>query len=173
MARRRVALDLAELAAHTEAIRVKLRKAGVPQVWLEDLTQSVLLTWLQKGPRGPVSRERRWLLEVARKMAANWRNRHARFYEVLGAEDLLEPADERIDLERQTMVREALATVPPWERAVVEALAEGCVLSELAERFGVTKSGVHVWVRAIRERAALRELRPARARPRKREQKKP
>jgi RNA polymerase sigma factor (sigma-70 family) len=145
------------LPRYIEAIRRKLRQEGVPLAWLDDLTQSVLLTWVQKGPHA--RRELQWLLDVTRKKAANWRRRYHRVREATSLEDLREePIDEMIDLERAAIVHEAIATFTPRERAMVEALAAGFSMSDVAAQFGVAKGTVHLWIVEIRGRAALRGL---------------
>src|SRR5690349_18311560 len=80
---------------HYAAISRKLRKARVPDAWVDDLAQSVLLTALQRGTRGLEGRGLlRWLLEIARKKAANWHRLYSNFYEVTSLDDLdKEPVD--------------------------------------------------------------------------------
>jgi RNA polymerase sigma factor (sigma-70 family) len=151
----------AALPRYIEAIRRKLRQEGVPLAWHDDLTQSVLLTWLQKRQRA--RRELQWLLDVTRKKAANWRRRYHRIREATSLEDHREePIDEMIDVERDVLAREVLAKLTPRERAVVEALAAGFSMREVAERLEIAKGTVHRWMVEVRGRAALQDCSPIR-----------
>jgi DNA-directed RNA polymerase specialized sigma24 family protein len=126
-------------------VRTKLRKAGIPEQWLEDLVQTVFLTALGKRtiPRGH-SPLRRWLMDIARKHAANWRRLHRRFYEVISFECLREePIDPAVDVERSFMVAEGVGRLEPEERDVCLVYADGASWREVAEAWGVCKARAH------------------------------
>jgi RNA polymerase sigma factor (sigma-70 family) len=142
------------LADHSSAIRCKLRKLGIRRAWLDDLTQSVLLTAVRKGaPRDP-REERRFLLEIARKHAANWRRLHCHLYKTVSLEALKdEPIDETTDIELQMLVREGLGRLSPEEREWVEAFGAGESLREIGRERGIPKSTVQVHSAQARMRA--------------------
>ncbi|WP_272459338.1 sigma factor [Polyangium jinanense] len=69
--------------AHADAILARLRRLGIEGPALEDLLQDVFVIALQRQAKIPQDNDsaRRWLLDAARKLAANFHRVYRHKYE--------------------------------------------------------------------------------------------
>jgi RNA polymerase sigma factor (sigma-70 family) len=153
-------------AEHATAVRTTLRRRGVPEDELEDLAHVVFRIAQARSERVPKNKSgaRRWLLDVARKVTANWHRLYQHFYEVLEpeaiADAIAEPEGMEGHLEMCLDVHTALGKLAPedqellWRHAV-----DGESLQELAPWLGLSKSGAHVRLVEVKRqiRALLQE----------------
>lgn len=168
--------------AHGREVKSTLRRLGVYGVEAEDLVQNVFLAAHRKRAKLPEDAEsaRRWLLDAARKYAANWHRLFRHQYEVLGFDEHLletvaEPADPEAYLVLRDLVLRALDELDEAERGILVAHhVLGKSLSELHEERRVTRSGAHAQLqraerrmRAIMRRAMRRLPSPERVAARK------
>lgn len=150
--------------AHREEVTSTLDRLGVAAVELDDLVQNVFVVALRRIAKIPTNAEgaRRWVLDVARKQAANWRRLRRHRYEVLGGDDVIakvaaEPIDPEAFLARRDVVWRALDKLDDDERRVlVRYHLGGATLSEIGELIGLTKSGAHARLQTAENR--FREL---------------
>lgn len=163
--------------AHGKEVRSTLRRLGVDGVEAEDLVQNVFLAAHRKRAKLPEDAEsaRRWLLDAARKHAANWHRLFRHQYEALGCDEHLleivaEPADPEAYLALRDFVLRALDELNEAERGILVAHhVIGKSLSELHEGRCVTRSGAYAQLqraekrmRAIMRRAMRRLPSPSR-----------
>jgi RNA polymerase sigma-70 factor (ECF subfamily) len=147
---------------HHKAVRSTFRRLGVDGAEADDLVQNVFVVAQRRIAKLPKDAEgaKRWLLDTARKHAANWHRLFRHQYEVLGWDEPLdeievaaEPANPEAHLALRDLVRRAIGKLAKHDREIlVRHLVEGESLEELAKQFSRSKSGAHVRV----ERAAAR-----------------
>jgi RNA polymerase sigma factor (sigma-70 family) len=160
-------------AEHATAVRTTLRRRGVPEDELGDFVHAVFSIAQARHERVPKNKSgaRRWLLDVARKVSANWHRLYQHFYEVLEpeaiADAIAEPEDMEGHLEMCLDIHTALGRLAPedqellWRHAV-----DGESLQELAPWLGLSKSGVHVRLVEVKQRMrALLQKDPLPAQP--------
>ncbi|MDC0746055.1 RNA polymerase sigma factor [Polyangium mundeleinium] len=126
---------LSELAA----VQAALRRFGVDGPDVEDLCQDVFVVAIRRGATSGG-----WLVQTARKLAANHRRLHRHWREVidLRAVRLASAAPE--DGLARVHLRCALRRIKDEDRELlVRHVLGGETLAELAEGLGVSKSGVH------------------------------
>ena len=145
--------------AHAAAVLAKLRRLGIEGSALDDLLQDVFVVAWRRYAKIPkdVAGARRWLLDSARKHAANFHRLHRHKYEELNPDAIeaavAEPADPEAHAELSNLVWNALRELACedaellWRHEVV-----GESLTELAVWLGLTKSGVHVRLEQAKER---------------------
>jgi RNA polymerase sigma-70 factor (ECF subfamily) len=153
--------NVAELyRAHAEAVRQRLQRLGIEEPELEELVQNVFLIALRRYSQIPKNGEdaRRWLLDVARKEAANWHRLYRHTYEEVVDPEVLvavlaEPEDRENDIAERELVRLALMELGPVDLDVLRRHdIEGESLQVIADWLGLTKSGAHVRLNHARER---------------------
>lgn len=150
--------------AHQRAVKATLRRLGVADAALDDLVQNVFVVAHRRVAKLPKDAEgaRRWILDTARKHAANWHRLYRHHYEVLGCDELVsetpaEPTDPEAQLEFRDLVWRALDKLDDDDRrALVGHHLGGETLSELGALLGLTKSGAHARLQAAEDR--FREL---------------
>jgi RNA polymerase sigma-70 factor (ECF subfamily) len=149
---------------HRKGVKAILRRLGVDGPEVDDLVQNVFLVAQRRIAR--LSKDAddadRWILDVARKQAANWRRLYRHHYEVLGGDELVaeavaEPEDPEAQLALRDLVRRALGALDESERQILlRHHVNGESLAELGERLGLTKAGAHVRVQQAEERFVRR-----------------
>jgi RNA polymerase sigma factor (sigma-70 family) len=137
--------------AHAKGVLAKLRRLGIEGPALEDVLQDVFVVAWRRYAKIPKDSAgaRRWLLDSARKHAANFHRLHRHKYEELNPDAIeaavAEPADPEAHAERGNLVRRALRELAGedaellWRHEVV-----GESLTEFAVWLDLTKSGAHV-----------------------------
>jgi RNA polymerase sigma-70 factor (ECF subfamily) len=146
--------------AHGEAVRTKLRKLGVSGPDLNEMVQTVFSVAQRRRKEMPRDKNgaRRWLLDVARKHAANWHRLYRHYYETLDAPEIIENALARPeDPEREfaiiDVVQKTMSRLSPEDQEVLILHdIDGASLRQIAEMLNLTKSGVHVRLTRARER---------------------
>jgi RNA polymerase sigma-70 factor, ECF subfamily len=141
--------------AHEKEVKSTLRRFGARGAEANDLVQNVFLAAHLRLAKLPKDAEdaRLWLLDTARKLAANWRRLSRHRYEVLGCDELVrvavaEPEDPEVHLALRDLVLRALDQLDEPERRILVAHhVSGKSLSELREECGVTRSGAHAQLR--------------------------
>ncbi len=145
---------------HGKQVRSVLRRMGADAAELPDLVQNVFVAAHRRRAKLPRDAEgaRRWLLNTARKHAANWHRLFRHHYEVLGHPELVlnAPADP-IDPEAYLGLRELLSCAldgldAAERRILVLHHLEGEPLVELGKRLGLSKAGAHVRLQKAEER---------------------
>ncbi|UQA63222.1 sigma factor [Polyangium aurulentum] len=100
--------------AHAAAVLAKLRRLGIEEPALEDLLQDVFVVAWRRHAKIPkdAAGARRWLLDSARKHAANFHRLYRHKYEELNPDAIeaarAEPADPEAHAELSNLVRSAL-----------------------------------------------------------------
>lgn len=148
--------------AHAAAVLAKLRRLGIEGPALEDLLQDVFVVAWRRQAKIPkdAAGARRWLLDSARKHAANFHRLYRHKYEELNPDAIeaarAEPADPEAHAELSNLVWSALRELTCEDAELVwrhEIAAES--LTELAVWLGLTKSGAHVRLEQAKERLRL------------------
>jgi RNA polymerase sigma-70 factor (ECF subfamily) len=137
--------------AHAEAVESVLLRLVADVVEVDDLLQDVFATAHRKRARVPSNAEhaKSWLLDVARKKAANWRRLFRHTHEVLGCPAVVrravaEPGDPEAHLALCNFVLHVLEELEePERRILVLHHVVGETLEELGAQFGVTRSAAH------------------------------
>jgi len=150
--------------AHREDVTSVLRRLGIAAVEVDDLVQNVFVVAQRRGASLPKHAEgaKRWILDVARKHAANWHRLYRHRYEVLGLHDVItraaaEPIDPEAFLALREVVWRALEKLDDDERRVlVGHHLGGETMAELGDLLGLTRSGAHARLQAAEGR--FREL---------------
>jgi len=147
---------------HREAIRTKLRVSGVVGADIDELFQSVFSIAVRRVAMVPVDEDeaKYWLLDVARKQAANFHRLYRHAYEVVDTE-VVEgaAADPDEDTEevfaQRDLVRETTARLSPEDKEILlRHDVAGETLAELAKWLKLTKSGAHARLELARHRFA-------------------
>ncbi|UQA59966.1 sigma-70 family RNA polymerase sigma factor [Polyangium aurulentum] len=145
--------------AQAEAVASVLCHLGVDSAEVEDLTQNVFVVAHRRRAKLPKDAEgaRRWLLEAARKHAANWRCLFRHQYEVLGYELVLqavgEPEDPEAHLALRDVVFRALDQLDEPEREILVLYhLVGESLEKLGALFALTRSGAYARLQTAEER---------------------
>jgi RNA polymerase sigma-70 factor (ECF subfamily) len=145
--------------AHAEAVRARLRSLCGDGPEVEDLLQNVFVTVHRKYAKVPGAPElaRAWLLETARKQAANWHRLYRHTYEVLDLDAVqvavAEPEDPEAHAALCNLVQRALCELDEDERELLvrhHVLGETC--AELAAWLGLSKAGAGARLQAAEER---------------------
>jgi RNA polymerase sigma-70 factor (ECF subfamily) len=144
---------------HRKGVKAILRRLGVDGPEVDDLVQNVFLVAQRRIAKLPKEAEaaERWIFDVARKQAANWRRLYRHQYEVPGSDELVaeavaEPADPEAHLALCDRVWRALEALDESERQIlVRYYLHGETLAELGKRLGLTKSGAHVRLEQAKE----------------------
>lgn len=147
-------------AAHQRAVKATLRRLGVADAELDDLVQNVFIVAQRRVAKVPKDAEgaRRWILDTARKLAANWHRLYRHHYEVLGCDQLVsetpaEPTDPEAYLAARDLVWCALdALEEPERRILVLYHLGGQSLGELGKQLGLTRAGAHARVQRAERR---------------------
>jgi len=148
---------------HGKQVRSVLRRMGIDSAELPDLVQKVFMAAHRRRAKLPRDAEgaKRWLLEAARKHAANWHRLIRHHYEVLGCHVLVlntpaEPVDPEAHLVLRDLLLRALGKLDEVERQIlVLYYLEGEPLRELGKQLGITKSGAHIRLQAAKERMQM------------------
>src|SRR5689334_20757026 len=96
---------------HQEAVRARLRVAGIQGADLDELFQAVFSVACRRISIVPANDEeaKYWLLDVARKQAANFRRLYRHVYEVVNTEIVeAAPEDPDEDTEQSMALRDAV-----------------------------------------------------------------
>lgn len=134
----------------------------------EDIWQDVILKLLQKGIGGfdPAKNLRAWLQTVVRNQCIDWHRSNARhqssvsFEELRGASTWMkgndpDPAMSAIQQEMAGCVREAIGSLQPHYREVVELRCHGQTYTEIAEALhipiGTVKSRMHLATKTLQQ----------------------
>jgi len=140
-------------------VRTKLRKSGVSGADLDDLTQSVFSTASRRAASIPRDDEqaKRWLLDMARKQAANFRRLYRHTYETSDMRVVREAKAKPEETEEHyagcELMRKTVDDLGEEEREILlRHDVFGDSLREIAQRFGMTKSGAHIRLHQARER---------------------
>jgi RNA polymerase sigma factor (sigma-70 family) len=156
---------------YADMVRAKLRRLHVEPEDIDDLCQSVFEIASRKRKKipGDLDDARGWLLDAARKLAANDRKLWRRKFEVRDARAIAAaiatPEDPEAFYCLQHVVRAALRALDPLAAALlVVHHVEGCSLSEIAKARGVSKSWTHLqiedaeaqFIAAMRKQASAR-----------------
>ncbi|UQA57029.1 RNA polymerase sigma factor [Polyangium aurulentum] len=149
---------------HRKAVRSALRRSGVAAVEVDDLVQNVFVVAQRRIAKLPKDAEdaKRWLLDAARKHAANWHRLYRHKYEVLGWDEFemevaAEPADPEAYLALRDGVWRALDELDESERWILISYhLGGETLQACGAKLGLTKSGSYMRLQAAKER--MREL---------------
>jgi RNA polymerase sigma factor (sigma-70 family) len=145
--------------AHAGAVRSVLRRLCDDEATVDDLHQNVFICAYRRRAKVPSDSAlaKAWLLDAARKQAANWRRLARHAYEVIDLEAVMkaaaEPEDPQAHAELCDLVRCALFELEEGEREVLvrhHVVGETC--EELGGGLGLTKSGAHARLRAAEER---------------------
>lgn len=153
-------LSLRELHdAYGDAVLARLRHSGIVGPTLEDLCQEVFIVAFRKATEMPQQAEnaRRWLIAVARKVAANWHRLRRHKYESSDmravASALAAPEDPEEDFAVRDLVRRAFGKLERDDAEILwRHVVEGVTLKELATWLGTSKSGAHLRLQIARER---------------------
>ena len=145
---------------HGALVRSVLRRMGANAAELPDLVQNVFAAAHRRRAKLPQDAEgaRRWLLDAARKLAANWRRLLRHHHELLGHPELLrnapaEPVDPEAHLVLRDLLFRALGKLDASERRIlVLHHLHGEPLGELGKQLGLTKSGAHVRLQEAEKR---------------------
>jgi RNA polymerase sigma-70 factor, ECF subfamily len=144
---------------YADTVRQKLQKLGLEGLDLDDMVQTVYTVAGRRMSQIPKDEEgsRRWLLDVARKHAANWHRLYRHTFEMLDVEAvdyaLSLPEDPEAYLALRDLVHETSRRLDPIDREVIMRHdVEGESLQEIADWLGITKSGAHVRLNLARER---------------------
>ncbi|UQA57130.1 RNA polymerase sigma factor [Polyangium aurulentum] len=152
--------------AHAEDVLAKLRRLGIEGPALDDLLQDVFVVAWRRQAKIPkdAADARRWLLDSARKHAANFHRLYRHKYEESEPDAIeaavAEPVDPEAHAELANLVWSALRELACedaellWRHEVV-----GESLTELAVWLGLTKSGAHVRLEQAKERLRLQVAR--------------
>jgi len=145
--------------AHAAAVLAKLRRLGIEGPALHDLLQDVFVVAWRRYAKIPkdAADARRWLLDSARKHAANFHRLHRHKYEELDPHAIevarAEPEDPEAQAELSNLVWSVLRELDePVRESLVRHHVVGESLEELGARLGLTKSGVHARLQAAEER---------------------
>ncbi len=144
--------------AHAKAVRAELRRRGVGDASAEDLVQEVFLVVHRRHAEIPAEPNiaKQWLLESAKKHAANWRRLFRHRYEKLDmaavANAVAEPRDPEAHAALCDLVCRAFRKLAPPERELI-ARHHLCgeSFSELAGQLCLSRSAVHVRCRRVEE----------------------
>ncbi|UQA62935.1 RNA polymerase sigma factor [Polyangium aurulentum] len=146
---------------YVDAVRTKLRRLGLEGPDLEDMVQTVYAVAGRRVAKIPKDDEgsRRWLLDAARKHAANWHRLYRHTYETFDFEAIdratSEPDDPEQYLELRDLVRRTGMRLDPVDREILlRHDLDGESLQEIARWLGLTKSGAHVRLTQARDRFA-------------------
>jgi RNA polymerase sigma factor (sigma-70 family) len=138
---------------YADLVRSKLRRSHVDPADIDDLCQSVFEIAARKRKQIPDNLDdaRRWLLDAARKLAANDRKLLRRKFEVFDslaiAAAIAVPEDTEALYHLRHVVEAALGAIDPLAAALlVVHHVDGCYLSEIANARDVSKSGAYVQV---------------------------
>lgn len=145
--------------AHRADVTATLRRMGVAAAELDDLVQDVFIVAHRRIANVPKDAEgaKGWLLDTARKLAANWHRLRRHRYEVLGWHHVIanlaaEPADPEAYLVLRDIVRRALSKLKDDDRLILVLYhLEVESAEELGERFGLTKSGTYARLHGAEE----------------------
>ncbi|UQA55549.1 RNA polymerase sigma factor [Polyangium aurulentum] len=145
---------------HRKAMKAALRRLSIDGVDADDLVQNIFYVAHQRSAKLPQDAEgvKRWLLDVARKHAANWHRLSRHQCEVLGRHELVigaaaDPADPEAHLALRDIIGRALGKLDEDERRILMLHhMGGATMQELGELLGLTKSGAHVRLRTAEER---------------------
>jgi RNA polymerase sigma factor (sigma-70 family) len=146
------------------AVKATLRRVGVAAAEVDDLVQNVFVVAQRRVTKLPKDAEgaRGWLLDTARKHAANWHRLCRHQYEVLGCDEIVnetaaEPKDPEAQLALRDLVWRALDKLDDDERrALIGHHLGGQTMSELGKVLGLSRAGAYVRVRKAEKR--FREL---------------
>ena len=145
--------------AHAAAVLAKLRRLGIEGSALDDLLQDVFVVAWRRQAKIPkdAADARRWLLDSARKHAANFHRLHRHKYEELDPHAIeaavAEPEDPEAHLVVCDLIHNALGELDELTReSLVRHHVVGESLDELRARVGLTKSGAHARLQAAEER---------------------
>ncbi|UQA61839.1 hypothetical protein E8A73_015750 [Polyangium aurulentum] len=136
-----------------------LRHLCDDEATVDDLLQNVFVSAHRKRAKVPSdpTLAKGWLLNAARKQAANWRRLFRHVYEVLDPvavmEAVAEPADPEAHAALCDFVRRALSKLDEVEREILvryHVVGETC--DELGGGLGLTRSGAHARLQAAEER---------------------
>jgi RNA polymerase sigma factor (sigma-70 family) len=141
------------------AVRAKLWRCGLDGPDLDELMQAVFSVAQRRSsfvPRDDPG-ARRWLLDVARKEAANWRKRFQHKFEVLEPRFIYhavaEPRDPEAHIAIVNLVHKTTALLSPEDQEILfRHGAAGETLKEIAKRLGLSKSGAHLRLSQARAR---------------------
>jgi RNA polymerase sigma factor (sigma-70 family) len=145
---------------HRKSVKAILRRVGVDGPEVDDLVQNVFVVAQRRIAKLPKDAEEaeRWILDVARKQAANWRRLYRHHYEVLGGDELIaeavaEPADPEAHLVLRDRVWRALGKLDASERRIlIGHHLGGETMEELGELLGLTKSGAYARLQRAEKR---------------------
>ncbi len=141
------------ISRETSFVRRTLSQLGVHENDINDVTQEVLLA-VNKGlptfdpslAAEPDKAIRAWLFGICERQAANLRRRSSRRSEVITSDETIDDLqsdesnteDRWLRQEQESLVRGALARIPPERRAVVEAYdLDGVPMQEVALLLGI------------------------------------
>lgn len=133
---------------YRKAVCTMLRRKGIKGPAVDDLSQEVFVRALMRERVDGL-----WLLETARRVAANYRRLHVHIYEVQEPEpNFIEntpgPPEDR---DARLGVRRTLRGLTREQRELlVRHELEGVALHELAAEMGLSKSGMHFQVEKAR-----------------------
>jgi RNA polymerase sigma-70 factor, ECF subfamily len=156
---------------HAKALRGAIRRMGVQPSEIDDVLQNVFVVAHRRSDDVPRDDEQAkyWLLDVARKICANWLRLYRHEYEIVHLAAILETPVEDADPELFLLVQDALERLDEEDRRILEAYVRyDESLRMLAKRLGIPKSSLFLKLEQARERfrAELGELAdPARFRP--------
>jgi RNA polymerase sigma-70 factor (ECF subfamily) len=145
--------------AHAAAVRAKLRSLCGDGPEVDDLLQNVFVIAHRRYAKVPKAPDlaNAWLLETARKQAANWHRLFRHTYEVLDLDVVLaavaEPEDPEAHAVLCDLVWRALCELGEGERALLvrhHVLGETC--AELAAWLGLSRAGAGARLQAAEER---------------------
>lgn len=144
---------------YEEAVRNKLRRCGLEGPDLEELLQAVFCIAHRRADVVPLDYPgaRRWLLDVARKEAANWRKRFRHKFEMLDPHAIETAVSQPEDTEELratiSLVHQTTALLSPEDQEILlRHDAAGETLKEIAKRLGLSKSGAHLRLTQARAR---------------------
>lgn len=153
---RRSSVECAYLA-HADAVRARLRRLGFEPDDVDDLCQDVFETALAPGSSFAEHEKgsaRRWLLDTARKLAANERRLFRHEYEVRDIRAvnyaIAEPEDPEREMALRELVHKATSKLDGTDRIIVIYYhLEGASLRELANALRVRRSTAFVRMRKV------------------------
>lgn len=134
---------------HRPAVRTALRKVGIAGPALDDLTQRVFLISVERGVRAKA-----WLVETARKTAANYRGLHRHFREHIELDTVMgAPSRPHDDIELRVQLNRAFRVLSRADQELlVRHFVLGETLVELQPILGLKKSRIAVLVDDARRR---------------------
>jgi len=145
--------------AHEAAVRAKLRSLCGDGPEVDDLLQNVFIIAHRRYAKVPKAPElaNAWLLEAARKQAANWHRLFRHTYEVIDLNAVLvavaEPEDPEAHAALCDLVRRALRELDPADRELlVRHHVEGETCAELAAWLGLSRAGAGARLHAAEKR---------------------